>query len=284
VATQQPKYVTTEDGRRITYARWRYEEQVKQEAVLKQVNDLITQQATAVVSVGANLDLQEYGGLLREVIPTLLDQFGNINAQAAIDYYNAMQIEWLKTYGDQARSMASRGNVNRAASRNAAARTQGALQVAQGYTATFADTYDVVSKTDAVVNFAMKVRATQGHAPSVDAMNNALTREVAMYHRDTVLFNAALDPYVSRVQRVAQSSACEFCRLMALGSNNGKVRVSTYAVKFHDHCHCTIQPLFEGEAPVRPDYYDSFEAQYLDASSGGGSAKEILSNMRKTTN
>jgi hypothetical protein len=273
VPTQQPKYVTTADGRQITYARWRYEEQVKQEAVLKQVNDLITNQASAVVSAGASLGLQEYGGLLREVIPTLLDQYGNINAQAAIDYYNSLSMEQIRVNGSETRT----------ANRLAARRTQSALAVAQGYTATFADTYDVVAKTDAVVNFAMKVRATQGHAPSVDAMNNALTREVAMYHRDTVLFNAALDPYVSRVQRVAQASACEFCRLMAIGSDNGKVRVSTYAVKFHDHCHCTIQPLFQGEAPVRPDYYDSFEAQYNDASASGGNAKDILSNMRKTT-
>jgi hypothetical protein len=131
----------------------------------------------------------------------------------------------------------------------------------------------------------MKVRAKDGHQAAVGAMNNAITREVASYHRDTVLFNAALDPYVSRVQRVAQATACEFCRLMALGSTNGRVRVSSYAVKFHDHCHCTIQPLFDGEDPIRPDYYDEFESEYTQAKSewNGNNAgtKQTLANWRE---
>lgn len=285
MAPQQPKYVTTEDGRRITYARWRYEEGLKQEAVIKQVNDLITAQATAVASTGALMDQQTFGGLLREVIPTLLDQYGNINALAAIDYYNRLTQEWSQVYGAEARQMASRGNVRLQASRNAAARTKSALAVSQGYSAQFADTYDTVSKTDAVLNFAMKVRATQGHAASVDAMNNALTREVAMYHRDTVLFNAALDKNVHRVQRVVQANGCDFCKMMALGSTKGTVRVSTYAAHFHANCHCTITPIFKGESPVRPDYYDIFEEEYIQAKSewNGSNAgtQQMLQNWRE---
>jgi hypothetical protein len=281
VPTLEPKYVTTDDGRRITYDRWRYEEGVKQEAVIKNVNTLIASQASNAVSVGAQFGQQEYGGLLRSVIPTLLDQFGMVNAQAAVDYYNQTSIEWLKANGEAARQQAGRGNVNLQASRYAAARTQGALAVAQGYSAQFADTYDVVAKTDAVVNFAMKVRATQGHGPSVEAMSNALTREVAMYHRDTILFNSALDKNVAGVQRVAQAGACDFCKLMALGSTRGKVRVSSYAARFHANCHCTIQPLFKGEAPIRPDYYNTFEAEYEQASAQGGSAKDILAKWNK---
>lgn len=281
--TQQPKYVTTADGRRITYARWKYEQQLQQETVIKQVNDLITASATTVVSAGANLGQQDYGAFLRTVIPELLDQYGNVNATAAIEYYNQMRDQWFTLYGESARRTAGRDAARTAQQRYAAAVTGSKIKVAtnaETFAATYAPTYDVASKTDAVMNFAMKVRAKYGHEASVQAMNNALTREVAMYHRDTVLFNSAIDPYVNRVQRVAQATACEFCRLMALGSRDGKVRVSTYAAKFHDNCHCTIQPLFEGDQPVRPDYYDKFEKEYAAASKNNSSAKDILAAWR----
>lgn len=266
------------NGNKTTADRYRYELSRQQETTLKQVNDLITREAAQVVAPAAGFSQQEYGGFLRQVVPTLLDQYGRVNATAAIQFYDQSRDYWTKVLSDA--SQGGRDARRSAATRFATARTRSSLAVAQGYAAQFADTYDTVSKTDAVVNFAMKVRAKSGHAPSVEAMNNALTREVASYHRDTVLFNSALDPYVSRVQRVAQATACEFCRLMALGSTNGKVRVSTYAAKFHSHCHCTIQPLFDGEQPVRPDYYDKFEKEYAEASKKGGSAKNILAEWR----
>jgi hypothetical protein len=284
---EQTTYVTTADGRRITYARWRYEETIKQERILAQVGDLLMDKASSAVSVGATLGQQEYGGLLRVVIPQLLDQYGKVNATAAVNFYDQTQLAWLQANGSEARQRASRGNVRRQSERVARARTQSALELASTgvdvFKAKFADSYDLLAKSENVIGFAMKVRARDGHEPSVVAMNNALTREVASYHRDTILFNAALDSNVSRVQRVAQASACEFCRLMALGSTNGSVRVSNYAVKFHDHCHCTIQPLFEGEAPFRPDYYDDFEKDYDQArkEAGSGNSRDILAQMRK---
>lgn len=278
--TQQPKYVTTADGRRITYERWKYEQTVAQEAAMRQVNDLITAEAAAAANVGAGFDQSEFGALLRSIVPQLLDQYGRVNATAALQFYDAQRAQWLETYGDSARQMAGRGNVRAQGTRYATARTQSALAVSQGYAAQYADDYRRAAKADSVINYAMRVRQSSGHAPSVTAMNNALTREVAMYHRDTVLFNAGLDPFVNRVQRVAQAKACEFCRLMALGSTNGTVRTSTYAVKFHSHCHCTIQPLFDGDQPVRPDYYDEFEKQYAEASKSGGSSQDILAKWR----
>lgn len=273
-------YVTTPDGRQVTLDRYRYELQIQQEAAMRHVDTLIGQQASTIASVGASLGQQEYGGLLRSVLPALIDDYGKINATAAIQYYDQIRTAWLETYGTEARNQAGRSAVRAQATRAAVAQTQGALAVAQGYAAQYADDYNVIAKSDTVVNYAMKVRATQGHAPSVEAMANALTREVAMYHRDTILFNSALDRGVYRVQRVAQAGACDFCRLMALGSTRGTVRTSTYAANFHNNCQCTITPLFKGESPVRPDYYDEFEAEYEQASASGGSASDILTNWR----
>lgn len=276
----ETRYVTTEDGRRITFERYRYEQQLAQEAAMRQVDALIGEQSAAIAGLGANLAQQEYGGLLRSVLPSLIDDYGRINATAAIEYYNNVRNQWLATYGDEARTQASRGAVRAQATRAATAQTQGALAVAQGYAAQYADDYDAIGKASTVINHVMKVRAQEGQTASVEAMRNALTREVAMYHRDTILFNSALDRNVYRVQRVAQAGACDFCRLMALGSTRGTVRTSTYAARFHNNCQCTITPLFRGESPVRPDYYDQFEAEYEQASANGGSASTILANWR----
>lgn len=287
MADSNNNLVTTRDGRQVTYARYRYEETIKQERILAQVNTLMLDQTTPALSVGRDMAQQEYGGLLRTLVPQFVDQFGNLNATAAIQFYDDLELGWLQANGESARLRAGRKNVVKQARRYATARTASAIALAgmdaKTFQAVYAKDYELASKSERVIGWAMKQRALNGHDASVSAMNNALTREVASYHRDTVLFNAGLDENVHRVQRVAQANACSFCRMMALGSTDGSVRTSSYAVKFHDHCHCTIQPLFAGESPVRPDYYDDFEKQYKEArdNAGSGKARDILRSWSK---
>lgn len=267
------------NGAEISGDRYRYELNRQQQVVLQRVNKLVTNEATKVVAPASGFSQQAYGGFLRSVIPSLLDQYGKVNATAAIQFYNESELAW-RVQNPGAERTAGRGNVRLKASRYALARTQGVLATQQGYGAQYADDYALAAKSDNVINFAMKIRAQSGQDASVSAMNNALTREVAMFHRDTVLFNSALDANVSKVQRVANPGACDFCRLMAIGSTNGKVRTSSYAVRFHSNCQCTIQPLFGNDQPIRPPYYDDYEKEYAEASKSGGSAKQILARMR----
>lgn len=286
MAEPQPKLVEYE-GKRISYARAKYLETLKQESILRHVNEIVVDTATRSVAAGATLGQQDYGGLLRSIVPQLLNQYGTVNATAAMDFYDNARLLYARAYGSQARREVTRSSVKARANRYATAVTKSAVTLGQmsfdEFQATFATDYKLAEKSERVIGYAMKVRAESGHKPSVDAMNKAMTREVASYHHDTILFNSALDPFVERVQRVAQASACEFCRMMALGSTDGKVRVSTYAIKFHDHCHCTIQPLYAGEDPVRPPYYDDFEKQYKDATKEVGSSnyRDVVREMRR---
>jgi hypothetical protein len=289
MAEPQPTNLVPYEGKLVPYSRAKYLETLKQEAVLRQVNTIITDTASKAVSAGATLGQQDFGGLLRTIVPQLLDQYGSVNATAAVNFYDNARLLYTQTYGAQALSQVSRSSARARANRYATAVTKSAVSLGQmsfeDFQAKYADDYKTAEKSERVIGYAMKVRAQSGHDPSVEAMNKALTREVASYHHDTILFNSALDPSVSRVQRVAQASACEFCRLMALGSTNGQVRVSTYAAKFHDNCHCTIQPLYEGEEPIRPPYYDDFEKEYTDATREVGSSdtKDVLKHMRNRT-
>jgi GNAT superfamily N-acetyltransferase len=286
MAERKPKLVEYE-GKQVSYARAKYLETLKQEAILRQVNEIVMDTATRSVSTGATLGQQDYGGLLRSIVPQLLDQYGTVNAKAAMDFYDNSRLLYAKAYGSQANREVSRSSARARANRYATAVTKSAVSLGQmsfeEFQARFAADYKLAEKSERVIGYAMKVRAESGHKPSVDAMNKAMTREVASYHHDTILFNSALDPFVERVQRVAQASACEFCRMMALGSTDGRVRVSTYAIKFHDNCHCTIQPLYAGEDPVRPPYYDDFEKQYKDATKEVGSRdyRDVVREMRR---
>lgn len=275
------------NGKKVTEQRYRYEATRQQEAVLAQVNDLATKQAVDTLAVGAGFAQQEFGGLLRSVIPDLLDQYGMVNATAALDFYRQMADEWYQQNADISQSV-SRDAARGQEARYAVAKTKAALALNKDpgkYQAVLAADYQTAAKSESVIGWTMKVRAQDGHAAALDVMQKAITREVASYHRDTILFNAALDPSVSRVQRVAQSGACEFCKLMALGSDRGKVRTTTYAAHFHNNCHCTIQPLFKGQPPIRPAYYDAFEEEYITAKSGwnGSNAgtKQMLANWRE---
>lgn len=279
MATQQPSEVEF-NGRSMTYERFRFEQTKRQEAVIRQVDTLVKNEGAKLAQVAQSFGQQEYGGFLRAVVPNLIDKYGQVNATAAVDFYQDTRTAWF-TGKSRSSNREIRKGQSRRADRFASAVTQGQLATASGYRAQFADDYKLAEKSDRVINWAMKVRQESGHEPSVSAMNNALTREVAMFHRDTVLFNSALDPFVSKVQRVAQASACEFCRLMALGSTRGTVRTTDYAAKFHDNCHCTIQPLYDGEEPIRPDYYDDFEKQYESATRDGANAQSVLRNWRK---
>jgi hypothetical protein len=270
------------DGQKMTLDRYRYELARSQESVLNNVNKVVVAQGQVLANVGQAFNQADYGGYLRTVVPQLIDTYGQVNATAAVQYYDQMRDAW---WVDKARGNPSkqfRQNQARRATNYASARLQSELAAEKGYFAKYADDYELAKKSENVIGHAMKVRQRSGHEASVVALNNAATREVAMYHRDTVLFNSGLDPSVKKVQRVAQASACEFCRMMAIGSTNGDVRVSDYAVKFHDFCNCTINPIYEGQSPIRPDYYDKFEAEYIAASRDGTrSSKTVLSNWRK---
>lgn len=268
--TDEPKF--TINGRRVSYERYRYELALQNQAVLDQVNTIAMQQASAVVSAATGLGQQALGGYLRNVVPGLIDTYGNVNATAAINYYTAARDAWLLKNGTGGRSRSNRINARRQAGRVAGAKLAGQIYVAK------MPLINATEKADPVINYAMALFQDQGFQAMEKGVQNSLTRAVASYHHDTLLYNAALDEAVYKVQRVAEPKACAFCRMVAFKSGRtvyvrndqggltpsalDNVRTADYAIKWHDHCHCTLETLYVGDKPIRPDYYDQFEAEY----------------------
>jgi hypothetical protein len=285
------------DGRDVSYEEYRYLMGVRQRVVLEQVDTLATREALTVLEVGRDLGRQEMGGFLRNTMPPIVDKYGQINATAALDYYNETKAAWYaENPGTVPLQAGARRNFRQ--SRNArSARFASARLEAEIYVATRPE-FDLTNKVDGIVNYAMKTFSERGFDAMRPSVTNSLTRALASYQRDTVLYNSALDSDVFKVQRVARPNACSFCRVVAFESYKGSdVRTTDYAVDFHDNCHCTIETLYLGDQPIRPDYYDTFERQYAEATQYVNSpdyevpdvdgnltgAKEIFSAMRQVT-
>lgn len=194
------------------------------------------------------------GALMRSTVPGLVDTFGNANAVAAIDYYNAQRMIALNVVkGVSTVPRAAYKNTARRATRRAAAQTK-------SYVATMPK-FDTASQVDSVINYGMKLFSTGGAAAATDGVSNAMTRITASFNRDTILYNSALDPQVVGVQRVAEPDACAFCAMVAF-DQYGSARVSGYAADYHNNCRCSIETLYAGDKPYRPDYYDDFPYSY----------------------
>ena len=230
--------------------RARYVLVQKNQATIGQVNEALKATAQKALAPLPGLTQEGAGNLLRQTVPGLVDQFGNVNAQIAKAYYETQRdlaFSAIRQSGNYVR----KGQV-KAANRRAAATLQG-----QVYKAGIPD-FNVAEKTDSIIGYGMKSFMDYGGAQASANVENAMTRAVASYNRDTMLYNSSLDPAVIGVQRVAEADACAFCQMVAFDSY-GSARVSGYAADYHNHCRCSIETLYAGDTAYRPDYYDDFQ-------------------------
>lgn len=253
-----------------TLERQRYELVKRNQASMTQVETLLEREADQLLSLADQLDQQNLGAYLRTVVPGLVDKYGNVNATLAMKYY------------DEQRLLAVQKMSMKSAQRLAGAKLRSETFVAA------LPKIDVMKHAEPIIGFGMARFMADGSGAMRDAVTNAMTRAVASYNRDTILYNAGLDDAVVTVQRVAEPGACEFCSLMAFSSSRSAsgapldVRTTSYAVDFHNKCRCSLETLYEGDEPIRPDYYDQFEEEYLATS--GTNAKEVLAQMRANRN
>lgn len=223
----------------------------RNQATLRQVNAVLDSTAQKALAPLNNLTQQGAGALFRNVVPGLVDQFGNVNAQIARQYYlDQRDVAWkaIETGGF---TKYRRTSISRAT-----AVTKAQIALSQGYTPV-SPKFDAITRSESTINYSMKLFQSMGGAASTE-IRNALTRAVASYNRDTILYNSALDAAVVGVQRVAEPGACKFCQMVAF-QKGGRVRVSSYAANYHNNCRCSIETLYAGDAPYAPHYYKNFD-------------------------
>lgn len=257
--------------------RAKYESIRRNQATMRQVNTLLTREANQVIGLARGFDRQQLGGYLRTVVPGLVDRYGNVNATAAMQYYDEQRLAWMRSNASSGMGRSARNARSQRAQRFAAARLQSQLFVAQ------LPKFDTAVLSEPIIGFGMSRFADEGFEAMQSAVTNSLTRAVGSFNRDTIIYNAGLDDAVVGVQRVAEPNACSFCAMIALGSADYGVRVGSYAADYHDNCNCSIETIYEGDSPIRPDYYDQLEEDYVEAarSVGTSNTRELLAEMRK---
>lgn len=269
----------------LTRERAKYEATKRNQATMAQVETLLTREAQSVLAYGKDMSRMELGGFLRKSVPGLIDRWGNVNASAAVKYYDEQRLAWQQSNPRGALSTSSSARRaetklrNRKAERFAAARLKSQVYLAQ------MPKFDAVKLADPIVGYGMARFTEEGFEVMSDQVTSAMTRAVASYNRDTILYNAAIDDAVVGVQRVAEPTACAFCAMVAFGSGvmyGRESRVSSYAIDFHNNCHCSIETLYIGDNPIRPDYYDQFEQEYIDSYSGGSTSARLQDWRAKT--
>ncbi len=253
-------------------AREKYVAARRNQATMERVNNLMVAESRQILALARDLEQQEMGGYLRRVVPGLIDRYGKVNAVAAMQYYDAQRRMSLETQ--------TGGRSASRADRFASARLR-----AQLYVATMPQ-INAVQKAEPIIGWGMKNFAARGFAGMETEVTNAMTRAVASYNRDTMLYNSALDDAVVSVQRVAEASACGFCRTLAFksyraGVGKDGVRTADYAIDFHDNCRCSIETLYEGDEVIRPEYYDRFEAEYAQASADREPGQTVIERMNQ---
>jgi hypothetical protein len=158
------------------------------------------------------------------------------------------------------------------------------------------------------------------HTDALARIGNVLELLVGNQYRDTIAISAADDPMEGiRYARHASANACAFCRLMATrgakyhtaeADENGVLRVVVTGEvdpddiaqrirgprgsrgegeKFHDNCKCIAVAVFPGdtleEAPYVAQWREDYAAARADVEGPNGVAqlKDILAHMRENT-
>lgn len=278
----------------VAYDRTRYELLRRNQASMRAINALAQEEALTVLSAGLDLERYEYAGFARTVLTPIVDKWGNVSAQTALNTYEQARSAWLEvmetrtftnTWGverarvingvvtvlqpgetitvDLPRREIGIADANRRSRNYAAKVTQGQIYRAQ------LPEFDPKTMTDPIMAEAMKAYSEMGPEAANTAAGRALTRQIGAYNRDTMLFNSALDESVVGVQRVVNPNGCAWCKTLAVGGiGRSRRKVLDYAVNFHPNCRCAIEPLYAGDKPLRPDYYDDIEKDLKRAQRG----------------
>jgi len=218
---------------------------------IDQMNRVAKREFEKLLAPANGLTQYQSAAYVRTVAPGVIDKFGMINAEIARDYYQAVRLDAAKAL-TESRFLTRRSDT-------AAARAAKTLQ-GKKYAATIPK-FNINPMVDDVVSSAMSGLQRAGFTMFQIEAGNAMTRAVASFNRDTILYNSALDPAVVGVQRVAGPGACDFCQIVAFDSYSSP-RVSSYAAEYHKNCNCSIETIYAGDQPIRPDHYSDFDDRY----------------------
>lgn len=137
-----------------------------------------------------------------------------------------------------------------------------------------------VADSQALGTFFHEIKTVDEHIAAQSsgrAIEAASSRLALKGGRQTIVDAVHNDPMAIGWERLISPGACGFCAMLA---GRGAVYRSHGSADFpaHDHCHCTAQPMFEGQAPSNDSKQLASEWQRVTQ---GKSGKQAIQEWNK---
>jgi hypothetical protein len=200
------------------------------ERFLRTTNDLVTLATADLTEFWRALDRSDAVATRDAVLrflPGLVQQYGEIGAALAADFYDDFRTE--------------------------------APQARGSYRAFMPDVEIPVEQTAAGARWALgslfgPSDVAAGDAAALTNLSGVTKRLILTPARDTVIENAVADPAAGGWRRVARGAeTCKFCRMLV---DRGNVYTEeTAAFSAHDDCDCAAEPAFGDVTPVTAGPY-----------------------------
>lgn len=160
---------------------------------------------------------------------------------------------------------------------------QAALEFYQTMRAGIADEFVPRAYTEVMDKAQVVIDAAEASGDAAKYLRDYASRWTRQQAVNTVTRNAALDPKKPKCMRIAQPTACGYCRMLAsLGGWYANAQTARNA-NLHENCHCSVVVEFS-DAPELEGYdYTPYEQQYLAARKQAGTTKRaaVIAQMDK---
>lgn len=195
---------------------------------------------------------------LLDLIPALVDKYGDVSGSVAADWYDQIRAAWLESEqlpSDDYHAVAATNPYN-------------------------------ASDLHREITYQLNTAADGDDMEHVlDRLNARLDKWIRQAGRDTIISSTANDPRKPRYARVPKGRTCAFCAMLA---SRGFVYASAETAgsfrKYHEQCDCEIVPSWDAERISGYDP-DALYADYLKARDETGKLSptdsEVLAAMRR---
>ena len=194
--------------------------------VMNDLATLVTADSLGAMAVARSDEIRKVAESLRASAPVILDQYGRISGILSEQYYMDVRS-------------------------SAGVKTKYTPKIAR---------LDIGAATDVAVGYTVsRILAGTPYDTAASIFSGSIGRSVLSVDRDTVINNATTEG--SKYRRVASASGCSFCLYAAAVADV----VTEEFEGYHDHCQCTVVPLFDSSLDDEPAYYDQVRDEAGDA-------------------
>lgn len=211
--------------------------------VLDNLSTLAINDMLILVDNASTRDFGYFAQAMREGIPAITEQYGNVAALASSEYYNLLRADAAIATGN----------------------TYAAYEASS-------ELYDTALLTKNINgNVATGIGKVYYGAATYDEIKSffagGVQKNVNDYSRTNIIGNTGFDMAFQTYRRVPSFTACGWCKYKAVIIDGGNSEPTISDDGFHNNCKCVIGVSFEGEneAKFRQAFYGTYEQDFKKA-------------------